>query len=137
MNELKKQVRIEDFSLSEITMEEFQRFADIYFENARCRLEPFYFAKKNINGSLMKEEGTLYYVQSLSARGEMNADKTLEDIQIGITVAGHTYFVSDPAYYMIINDFVCDELTCEIITQSTNKVDDNSVYCVGWKAVRY
>ena len=134
---IKDQFHNRDSSLSEMSREEFQQVAEKYFSNTRVKVTSFVFVDKGVNGNFMKKENTLYYVQSFLARGEMNADKTLADIQIGIYVAGEMFFISDVTYSLIINDFVCDEMACEIINNAANKIDDSSVYAVGWKAELY
>lgn len=137
-----KQVRIKDNSLSEMSVEEFQIIAQKYFGNARIRVEPFYYVGKNKVGTIMKTEGVLYYVQSFSARGveyDVNEVPVHADVKIGIGVAGERYFFSDATYYLIINDFVCDEMSVLNLVWSGGgvKADDNAIYAVGWKAVLY
>lgn len=134
--------RIKDNSLSEMSIEEFQTIAQKYFGNARIRVEPFYFVGKNEGGVIMKKEGVLYYVQSFSARGvvyDIAAVPTLADLKIGISIAEENYFLSDETYYLIINDFVCDQMSILDIawTGGGVKSDDNAIYAVGWKAVLY
>ena len=142
MEEITKQVRIKDNSLSEMSIEEFQVIAQKYFGNARLRVEPFYYVGKNEAGVIMKKEGVLYYVQSFSARGvvyDVGGVPLSADLKIGISVAGENYFLSDDTYYLIINDFVCDEMSVLDLAWSGGgvKTDDNAIYAVGWKAVLY
>ncbi len=141
-NNIQFETRDKDYSLSEMSIEEFQRFACQYFEVERVRLEPFYFVAKNVAGEVMRKEGVLYYVQSLSARGvayNVNDSEVAADLRVGITIAGEDYFLSDPTYYLLVNDFACDAITVVDLAWSGGgvKLADNKIYCVGWKAVRY
>lgn len=143
MNDIKRMnERIKDYSLSEMSIEEFQNFARTYFGNARIRLSPFYYVGKNKIGQILKLEGVLYYVQSLSARGvsyDVGGLEVAADLRIGITIAGEEYFLSDPTYYLIVNDFACDAISVDdlVWTGGGVKLDDNKIYCVGWKAEIY
>nr|WP_319509414.1 hypothetical protein [uncultured Draconibacterium sp.] len=136
------QKRDKDYSLSEMSIEEFQRFASIYLGVERARLEPFIEVAKNVQGEIMRKEGVLYYVQSLSARGvsyDVNNVEVAADLRVGINIMGEEYFLSDPTYYLIVNDFACDALEIENMAWAGGgvKLEDNKVYVVGWKAMRY
>ncbi|WP_372934544.1 hypothetical protein [Mariniphaga sediminis] len=142
LKQINEQKRTADYGLSEMSIEEFQRLASKYFGNSRVRLEPFYWVGKDKNGTIMKEENTLYYVQSFSARGvvyDVNGVPVTADLKIGISVAGENYFLSDATYYLIINDFVCDEMSCQDMAWTGGGVqsDSNALYAVGWKAIVY
>lgn len=135
--EIVKQIRIKDNSLSEMSVEEFQEIAQKYFGNARIRVIPFFFFDKENDGIIMQKENTLYYVQSLSGRGQELVDGTTNDFRLGTIIAGEQYFLSDPAYYLLVNDFVCDALYFVDVNKVAGAVSENKVYCVGWKAEIY
>ena len=141
-NKIEALQRMRDDSLSQMSKEEFQRLAEKYLGNGRIRLEPWYYVGKKVTGEIMREEGVLYYVQSLSARGvayDLNGLAVSADLRIGIEIAGEQYFLSDPAYYLIVNDFAVDAITVQNMPWSGGgvKLDENKIYCVGWKAYRW
>lgn len=105
---------------NEMTIEQFQKIANKHMATGRARIEPIKKVVQQLE-VLPKEEGVLYYVQSLSSSGV--------DSQTKIELSDVNYFTTEVTNQVLVNDFICEKIE---VTKA-----DTITYVVGLRAEMY